>query len=201
MSVFTPESEHECYYFAVGRPWVFGRLSNPGWRDGFAGALGLSKSTVLRQGDNPRPAIARCLTWTSRPPSSSSAPTRAAAAVMTITMCVTATKSSVGSCTTHKRRRKHLWFWVIIAEGRSPSWLMDRGYAVSREHALAQFRARWTLDDLVCHRVVDLPTPPMPAFIARCVRCNAQIWVTLNSPSDVRRICSRCADGVSRSPS
>jgi hypothetical protein len=52
---------------------------------------------------------------------------------------------------------------------------------------LAQFRARWTLNDLVCHRVVDLPTPPMPAFIVRCVQCNAQIWVSLNSPSDVKR--------------
>jgi len=38
------------------------------------------------------------------------------------------------------------WFWVITAEGLSPSWLMDRGYAVSREHALAQFRARWILN-------------------------------------------------------
>ena len=93
------------------------------------------------------------------------------------------------------------WFRVIIAEGLSPSWLLDRGYAVSREHALAQFRARWTLEGLVCRRVVDLPTPPMPAFIARCVRCNAQIWVTWNSPSDVRRICSPCAEGVSRIPS
>jgi hypothetical protein len=25
------------------------------------------------------------------------------------------------------------WFWVIVAEGFTPSWLMDRGYAVSRE--------------------------------------------------------------------
>jgi hypothetical protein len=93
------------------------------------------------------------------------------------------------------------WFWVIIAKDLSPPWLRDRGYAVSRDHALAQFRARWTLSDLVCHRVDDLPTPPMPAFIARCVRCNAQIWVALNSPSDVRRICSRCGKGDSRSPS
>ena len=52
------------------------------------------------------------------------------------------------------------------------------------------------LNDLVCHRVVDLPTPPMPAFIVRCVQCNAQIWVTLNSPSDVKRICTRCAKDV-----
>ena len=36
------------------------------------------------------------------------------------------------------------WYWVIIAEGLSPSWLMDRGYAVSREQALERFRARWT---------------------------------------------------------
>ena len=85
------------------------------------------------------------------------------------------------------------WFWVIVAEGFTPSWLMDRGYAVSREQALAEFRARWILNDLVCPRIADLPTPTMPAFIVRCVRCNAQIWVALNSPSDVRRICSRCA--------
>jgi hypothetical protein len=85
------------------------------------------------------------------------------------------------------------WFWVIVAEGFTPSWLMDRGYAVSREQALAQFRTQWSRDDLVCHRVAELQTPPMPAFIVRCVRCNAQIWVALNSPSDVRRICSRCA--------
>ena len=92
------------------------------------------------------------------------------------------------------------WFWAITTEGTGRSWLTDRGYAVSREHALAEFRGRWTLNDLVCHRVVDLPTPPMPAFIVRCVRCNAQIWVALNSPSDVRRICWRCAKSVSRSP-
>ena len=114
---------------------------------------------------------------------------------MTITMCATATKSSVGSCATHRRRWKHL-VWVIKAEGLSRSWLTDRGYTVSREHALAQFRARWTLNDLVCHRVVDLPIPPMAAFIVRCVQCNAQIWVTLNSPSDVKRICTRCAKDV-----
>jgi hypothetical protein len=92
------------------------------------------------------------------------------------------------------------WFWVINTKGLSPSWLTDRGYAVSREHALAQFRARRTLDDLVCPRVADLPTPPMPVFIARCARCNTQIWVALTSPSDVRRICSQCAKDVSGNP-
>src|SRR5262249_32314102 len=84
------------------------------------------------------------------------------------------------------------WFWVIIAQDRKRS-LSDRGYAVSREQAIAQFRTQWSSDDLVCHRVVELPTPTMPAFIVRCVPCNAQIWVALKSPSDVRRICSRCA--------
>ena len=52
--------------------------------------------------------------------------------------------------------------------------------------------------DSFCPRIADLPTPTMPAFIVRCVRCNAQIWVALNSPSDVRRICSRCAARVFR---
>ena len=87
------------------------------------------------------------------------------------------------------------WFWAIISEGYS--WFTDRGYAISREHALAQFRAQWTLNDRVCDRVADLPNPPMPAFIARCVQCNAQIWVASNSPSDVRRMCSLCAKRVS----
>jgi hypothetical protein len=91
------------------------------------------------------------------------------------------------------------WFWVIIAQARKRS-LLDRGYAVSREQALAEFRARWILNDLVCPRIADLPTPSMPAFIARCVRCNAQIWAALNSPSDVRRICSRCARDFSGGP-
>jgi hypothetical protein len=68
------------------------------------------------------------------------------------------------------------WFWVIVAQGRKRS-LSDRGYAVSREQAIAQFRTQWSRDDLVCHRVAELPTPPMPAFIVRCVQCNAQIWV------------------------
>jgi hypothetical protein len=84
------------------------------------------------------------------------------------------------------------WFWVIMAQGRKRP-LSDRGYAVSSEQAMAQFRTQWSRDDLVCHRVAELPTPPMPSFIVRCVQCNAQIWVALNSPGDVRRICSRCA--------
>jgi len=61
------------------------------------------------------------------------------------------------------------WFWVITTEVLSPLWLTDRGYAVSREHALAHFRARWTLSDLVCHRVADLPLPD-DAFVHRSLR-------------------------------
>jgi hypothetical protein len=40
------------------------------------------------------------------------------------------------------------WFWVIVAQGRKRS-LSDRGYAVSREQAMAQFRTQWSRDDLV----------------------------------------------------
>ena len=99
----------------------------------------------------------------------------------------------IGRIVRHPQAPKEApWFWTIIAEGRKRS-LSDRGYAVSREQAMAQFRAQWSRDDLVCHRVADLPKPPMPGFIVRCVRCNAQIWVALNSPNGVRRICSRCA--------
>jgi len=34
------------------------------------------------------------------------------------------------------------WFWMITARGRIPS-LSDRGYAASREQAMANFKARW----------------------------------------------------------
>ena len=84
------------------------------------------------------------------------------------------------------------WFWAITAEGYKTS-LADRGYAASREDAVVQLKAQWLRDDLVCRRVVDLPTPHVPSFIVRCVHCNAQIWVALNSPSNATRICSRCA--------
>src|SRR5215470_11103822 len=85
------------------------------------------------------------------------------------------------------------WFWVIVAQRRKRS-LSDRGYAVSREQAIAQFRTQWSSDDFVCRRVVDLPTPHVPSFIVRCVQCNAQIWVTLNSPNNAIWICSDCAN-------
>jgi hypothetical protein len=96
----------------------------------------------------------------------------------------------VGRIVRHPQAPKEApWFWAIVAQDRKRS-LADRGYAASREQAIAQFRTQWSSDDLVCHRVAELPRP---AFIVRCVQCNAQIWVALNSPSDVRRICSRCA--------
>jgi hypothetical protein len=34
------------------------------------------------------------------------------------------------------------WFWTITARGRLPS-LSDRGYAASREQAMADFKMRW----------------------------------------------------------
>jgi hypothetical protein len=34
------------------------------------------------------------------------------------------------------------WFWTITARGRLPS-LSDRGYAASREQAMADFKTRW----------------------------------------------------------
>ena len=85
------------------------------------------------------------------------------------------------------------WFWAVTAESHKPS-LTDRGYAASREDAMAQFKTQWSRDELVCHRVADVPTPHVPSFIVRCFRCNAQIWVALNGPSDAKRICSHCAE-------
>jgi hypothetical protein len=61
------------------------------------------------------------------------------------------------------------WFWTIIARGM-PSSLA---------------KAQYSFDDFVCLRVADLLTPPLPSFIARCVYCNAQVWVAVNSPSPV----------------
>jgi hypothetical protein len=34
------------------------------------------------------------------------------------------------------------WFWTITARYRTPS-LADRGYAASREQAMADFKSRW----------------------------------------------------------
>jgi hypothetical protein len=89
--------------------------------------------------------------------------------------------------------REAPWFWAITAESHRVS-LADRGYAASREDAVVQFTAQWLRDDVVCRRVVDLLIPNVPSFIARCVHCNAQIWVALNSPSNATRICSHCAN-------
>src|SRR5262245_30299102 len=61
------------------------------------------------------------------------------------------------------------WFWVIVAQARKRS-LPDRGYAVSREQAMAQFRTQWSRDDLVCPRIADLPTLPMPDRSLRSVQ-------------------------------
>jgi len=72
---------------------------------------------------------------------------------------------------------------------------MDRGYAASREDALADFKLMWFRDVVTCPRVVDLPTPSVVSFIARRVHCNGKIWVVLDSTRTVRRMCVQCAEG------
>ena len=85
------------------------------------------------------------------------------------------------------------WFWTITAQGRKAS-MADRGYAASREDALTDFKSMWFREVLNCPRVVDQPTPSVASFIARCVHCNAQIWVVLDSSRTVRRMCTQCAE-------
>ena len=92
------------------------------------------------------------------------------------------------------------WFWTITARGRRPS-LADRGYAASREDAMADFKTMWFAEELVCTRIVDLLTPAQPSFIARCVHCNAQIWVTAYSPRTMKRVCQQCAKPLGSSHS
>ena len=79
------------------------------------------------------------------------------------------------------------WLWTITARGRKAS-MADRGYAASREDALADFKSMWFREVLTCPRVVDLPTPSVASFIARCAHCNGQIWVVLDSARTVRRM-------------
>ena len=42
---------------------------------------------------------------------------------------------------THAASRKTPWFWTITA--RVPNSMHDRGYAASREQAMAAFKAAW----------------------------------------------------------
>ena len=37
------------------------------------------------------------------------------------------------------------WFWTIVAREAKPS-IYNKGYAVSREQAMAHFKARWVTD-------------------------------------------------------
>jgi hypothetical protein len=42
---------------------------------------------------------------------------------------------------TYAASRETPWFWTITA--RVPQSTADRGYAATREHAMADFKARW----------------------------------------------------------
>jgi hypothetical protein len=42
---------------------------------------------------------------------------------------------------THATSREAPWLWTITA--RFPNTMHDRGYAATREEAMAQFKARW----------------------------------------------------------
>jgi hypothetical protein len=42
---------------------------------------------------------------------------------------------------THAASRETPWFWTITA--RFPNTMHDRGYAATREEAMAQFKTRW----------------------------------------------------------
>ena len=45
---------------------------------------------------------------------------------------------------THAASRETPWFWTITA--RFPNTMHDRGYAATREEAMAQFKTRWSDD-------------------------------------------------------
>jgi alkylated DNA nucleotide flippase Atl1 len=47
---------------------------------------------------------------------------------------------------THAASRETPWFWTITARG--PQGTLDRGYAATREEAMAQFKTQWVRDDL-----------------------------------------------------
>ena len=45
---------------------------------------------------------------------------------------------------THAASNETPWFWTITA--RVPQYPHDRGYAASREEAMADFKARWVAE-------------------------------------------------------
>jgi hypothetical protein len=53
---------------------------------------------------------------------------------------------------THAAPEDRRWFWTITA--RVPQSAYDRGYAASRESAMADFKARWRMVNL--HRPIDV---------------------------------------------
>lgn len=47
-------------------------------------------------------------------------------------------------------------------------------------------------DIVVCLRVADMPIPSRTAEIEHCCKCNERIWVALESPKGVDRMCWPC---------
>jgi hypothetical protein len=50
---------------------------------------------------------------------------------------------------THAAPADRRWFWTITA--RVPQSAYDRGYAASREQAMADFKAGWLVNELHCN--------------------------------------------------
>lgn len=49
---------------------------------------------------------------------------------------------SGASCATPQARKGHEWLWMITAREIKPS-TANRGYAATRDKAMAEFKARW----------------------------------------------------------
>jgi hypothetical protein len=56
---------------------------------------------------------------------------------------------------THAASREAPWFWTITA--RVPQYPHDRGYAATREQAMADFKAAWEREPVILKSEINLP--------------------------------------------